>query len=82
MRLPWVKINATKRPITEGGAHYIIAFVGQKPQSVMAVHSLLQIEKKRLRSAPKWRHGNVQLKSRRAHRLAAECRGLDRKSVV
>ena len=52
MRLPWVKINAKKRPITGAGAHYIIAFVGQKPQSVMAVHSLLQIEKKRLRSAP------------------------------
>ena len=53
MRLPWVKINAKKRPITEAGAHYIIAFVGQKPQSVMmTVYSLLQIEKKRLRSAP------------------------------
>ena len=52
MRLPWLKINATKRPITGAGAHYIIAFVGQKPQSVMAVHSLLQIDKKEAEVGP------------------------------
>ena len=52
MQPPWVEINATKRPITEAGAHYIIAFVGQKPQSVMTVHSLLQIDKKEAEVGP------------------------------
>ena len=47
MQLPCVKINATKRPITGAEAHYIIACVVQRPQSVMEVHSLLQIGTKR-----------------------------------